>query len=286
MNRRSRNILGIAIVMGLWAILVASDAWLDIWRMATGDEESSHILLVPVIVIWLFWVRRERLANWNTAGRWVGALIMIVGAVLWWQGNNRQILTFWHGGAVLMLVGTLVLAAGARLITDFAPALFAFAFMIPAQAIVRQNISVPLQNVTAQVTQIVCETIGMSVVQQGNVLIANGQQIAIAEACNGVRMIFALFLVAYAYAFITALYTHPRMVILLLSPVLAIVCNVIRLVPTVYIYSRGDIAAAEVFHDISGWVMLVVAYFMLLGSVSLLQWAMVPVAPFRQPATV
>jgi len=98
------------------------------------------------------------------------------------------------------------------------------------------------------------------------------------------RMVFTLFLASYVFAFVTPLRGYVRAIILLASPVTAVLCNVIRLVPTVWVFGYATPENAQVFHDFSGWVMLIVAFLGLTGIVRLLKWAMVPVAPFTLAA--
>jgi exosortase/archaeosortase family protein len=115
----------------------------------------------------------------------------------------------------------------------------------------------------------------------GNVLIVNGQQIAVAEACNGLRMVWGLILVTYAFAFSIPLRPLTRTVLLVLSPFVALLCNIIRLVPTAALYGYADRELADQFHDISGWVMLPIAFIGLLITIRLLRWALVPVGRFN-----
>ena len=124
----------------------------------------------------------------------------------------------------------------------------------------------------------------MDVEQRGNLISFNGKQVEIAEACNGMRMVFTLFLASYVFAFVTPLRGYVRAIILLASPVTAVVCNVIRLVPTVWVFGHTSPEKAAIFHDFSGWVMLVVAFLGLTGIVRILKWAMVPVVPFTLAA--
>jgi exosortase/archaeosortase family protein len=63
-----------------------------------------------------------------------------------------------------------------------------------------------------------------------------------------------------------------RILVLAMAPLLALVCNIIRLVPTVYLYGYSSKDVAEQFHDLSGWVMNVVAFALLLGVLSLVRW--------------
>jgi hypothetical protein len=54
-------------------------------------------------------------------------------------------------------------------------------------------------------------------VKSGNVLIINGERVGVGEACNGMRLVFALALVVYAFAFGTPLKPATRLILLALS---------------------------------------------------------------------
>ena len=82
---------------------------------------------------------------------------------------------------------------------------------------------------------------------------------------------------ARGLAYGTPLREFVRVIILVASPISAIVCNVIRLVPTIWMFGNLDKEIAEGFHDISGWVMLPLAFLILLGIVRLMRWALIPV---------
>ena len=134
------------------------------------------------------------------------------------------------------------------------------------------------------VTHALLEAIGVTAIRSGNVLVIEGEQIAVGEACNGMRMVFALFLVVYAFVFGCRLTMSTRIVLLALSPIAAIICNVIRLVPTSVLYGQGVVGRTEWFHDVTGWVMLPVALMMLAAFVRLLEWLYLPVMSFRLAA--
>ena len=84
----------------------------------------------------------------------------------------------------------------------------------------------------------------MAATRFGNVLVINNEQIAVGEACNGMRMVFALVLVAYAFVFSSPLKMTTRLVLLVLSPLAALICNVVRLIPTSLVlgYSTASVA--------------------------------------------
>ena len=264
--------------IGMVALGVAAtfSAWVDIFRIASVDEESSHIFLVFPIAAWLIWMRRGRLRRCEPKGMVIGPALVLLGWAMSSVGFWRSIQTFFHAGAVLLVVGCLLTVLGRDVLLRFLPAFAVLLFLVPVPGRVRQQIALPMQTATAQVTQTIFDVLGEPVERSGNVLSINGKQVAIAEACNGQRMVFTLLLVCYAFAFGEPLRNHVRALILLASPVCAIVCNVVRMIPTIWMYGYQSESVAAPFHDYAGWVMLGVAFWLLKSIIDVLRWALVP----------
>jgi exosortase len=269
-----------AMLMVSLGVAVTFDAWADIYRLASVDEEYSHIFLVPVVAAYLVWVRRVRLRFCTPSGVMVGPLVAAAGWGLSAYGFYHNIQSFWHAGAVMAVVGCLLSVVGKNVVFRFFPAFAVLIFLVPVPATIRQQVALPLQAWTAQIGQILLEMIGVETTRSGNQLSINGIPVAIAEACNGLRMVFALILVSYAFSFGLPLRNSVRFVVLLASPLAAIGCNVIRIVPTVWLYGNHSMEVANNFHDYSGWVMLPVSFAILYGIIRLMKWAMIPVTRY------
>jgi exosortase len=270
-----------AVVLIVFAVLASYQGWADMLRIAMRDEECGHALLAVPAFIWLVWVRRRRLRRCQPTGRWLGTVLIGIGWLAGSIGFRHPWELPWHSGALLMVIGALITAVGSQILWEFLAAFGVLLFIIPVPGWLRQGIAIPLQGQTAHVTQLVCETLGMTVERAQSTLSVHGVKVAIAEACNGMRMVFALVMVCYIFAFVTPLRSYVRFLLLVFSPVVAMVANIVRLVPTVWVYDHFSEATGETFHDISGWVMLVAAFLTLLGFLRLLRWAMMPVTDFR-----
>ena len=279
------HLLGALALVGA-TVFAGWDAWCDIWNYGVHDEESSQIMLVPIVVAWIVWVRREWLQACQPTGRIPGVLMVGLGWFLMSMGNRHQIPSAWQGGAVMLSTGALLVVLGQGVLWKLLSAFGALIFLVPVPATGRHLIAYPLQIVTARATQTTAEVLGMAVERTGNLLSVNGNQVAIAEACNGMRMVFTLFLVCYTFAFTTPLPGWVRALVLVFSPVVAVVCNVIRLVPTVYVFGHFSKETGEMFHDAGGWVMLLVGYFMLMGGVRLIGWIVTPAEKERKVVVV
>jgi len=262
------------------ALLATRPVWLDIYSIATRDPEQSHILLAPLVAGWLLWVRRGRLRmcrpRWSLAGP--GLILIGWGSILF--GFSQAWDVFEHFGALLIVLGAALTVLGVEFFVRFGAAIGALLFLMPVPGRIRLRIAEPLQEVSARVTHFGLELFSVPLERAGNVLIINGNEVAIAEACNGMRMVAALALVSYAFVFSVPMRNGVRIGILLVSPIIAIVCNVLRLTPTVLFYGYADLDMAETFHDLSGWAMLFVALGMLWGLLSTLRWLEVPVTPY------
>ena len=271
----------VAAALAALGVLVTWDAWADLFTIAWRDEEYSHIFLVPLIAGWLVYVRRMRFRRLRHEGTWLGPLIVAAAWGLTWWGFNHGVQAFWHGGAVILAVGCIVCVLGRGAIFAFLPAVAVLAFMVPVPGQLRQKIAVPLQAGIAQIDQALLDLMRVETHVSGNSLIINGKPVMIAEACNGMRMVFPLILIAFAFAYGLPLRNGVRLLLLAASPVVAIVANVIRTVPEVWLFgafqSGSDQWIPNVVHDYSGWAMLPLAFVVLLAIIRLMRWAAIPV---------
>jgi exosortase len=277
-----------AIILGLLGIFVTLDVWKDIASIVFPmdenghvivDEEASHIFLVPVVALWLVWVRKVRIRHCRPSFTLLGPILVAAGWGLSSYGFYHNIQYFWHAGAVLLVLGCIIAVLGKNVLFRFFPAILVLVFLIPIPGMFRLNIALPLQAWTAEITHQIAQVVGMETTVSGNMLSINGQDVQVQEACNGLRMVFALILVTYAFAFGMPLRNSVRILILLASPIAALFCNILRTVPTLYIWGYHP-SIAQTFHDSAGWVMLPIAFGLLYGIIKILQWAMIPVTPY------
>ena len=93
-------------------------------------------------------------------------------------------------------------------------------------------------------------------------------------------MVFALVLVSYTFGFSMPLRNGVRGLILLMSPLAAMMCNVVRVVLVVLMFGYASETTAERFHAVTGWLMLPLAFMVLYGIIRVLRWALIPVTRY------
>ncbi len=262
------------------AVALTWAPWVDIAGWAWRDAEQSHILLGLPIAIWLAWVRRDRLRYAPPRRTMLGPIVVVLGWVAARWGFLNDVDLAFHGGALLIVFGAVLTIVGIDFVVQFAPAFVGLLFLLPVPGRIRQAIAMPLQEYSARISEFFLQLFGSPVTRAGNELTINGHAVQIAEACNGMRMVAALGLVAFAFVYTVPMRWWVRVLILAISPVVALIVNVLRLVPTTLLYGYAEKHTAEVFHDLSGWAVLLVALGMLWGFLGLLRWIEIPIAPY------
>lgn len=265
--------------LSVLAVIAAWPIWQDMYQIGTRVDEQSHILLAPIIAVWLVWVRRARLRHCRPQRSLYGPPMVVLGWAMAWVGFSSQIDVARHLGAVFIFLGAWLSVLGPVVFWQFMPAVATGLFVLPVPGRVRQPIALKLQEQSAAATEWFLQLFGVAVERSQNLLTVNGHEVAVAEACNGMRMVSALGLVTYAFVFSFPMRNSVRIAMLALSPLIALIVNIVRLIPTVLMYAFTDLDLAELFHDVSGWVMLFIGLGMLYSLLWLLRWLQIPITP-------
>lgn len=274
------------VILVFLAIAAGYRAWMDMMTIGWQDPEQSQVLLAIPAFIALLCFRREKFEKVCFASSIYGTLLAALGWGLSWYGYLHAVQAAWHIGALLMAIGAVWTVIGNRAMLAALPAIIALAALVPVPNLLRQDIALPLQRMTATGAEFVLVALGFGVERTGMTLFYEDKPVTIEEACNGMRMVFALLLVSFAFVMSMRLNTFTRIMLLGVSPLLAVLCNIVRVVPTVVIYGKYGDTTGDVFHDVSGWAMIVLAALVLLGLIRLLGWAEVPIYADRAPRSI
>ena len=276
-NWKQFDLIALAVLVCA-AIAASWKAWYDIfYTVGWQDAEQSHVLLAIPVALWLAWLRRGRLIRCRPEPSVLGPIIVLGAWLLGEYGLQKSIDLYWHFSALMLVAGAVVSVAGYKPILKMAVPACALLALMPIPADIRLAIAAPLQKVSASSSQYLLDIAGVPVMRTGNGLVINGENVIVAEACNGMRMVAALGVVAYTFAFSIPARPMVRVLLLVTSPLLAVIVNISRLMPTVLFYGYASKDTAKTFHDLSGWFMMVVALGVLWSIMRLLRWMELPV---------
>jgi len=218
--------------------------WLAYMYRGSVDDEPG--ILIPFVVLFLFWWKRNEFLAAPKRLWWPAAALLLLALAL-------QILSFMvqqtQISAVSFFVGLYALTGltwGPHwLRASFFP-FFLFVFCVP-MANLTEPISLPLRLVATHITSVVCHVgLGINVLQEGTRIFDShgAYQYEVAAACSGIRSLVATLALATIYAFVKLRSPWRRLLVVFSAVPLAVASNVLRL--------TSIIVSAEAFGQSAG----------------------------------
>ena len=262
--------LAMLVLLVLVTIWTGREALLDILNRGFNGTDSTYVLFAPFVVAALVWYRRHLIEQVRFQPDLLGSLVVLAGILISSYGFDRDIIILWQGGVLISLIGCVFTMAGFRILKLFAPAVFAVFLFLPIPGTIRDNVAIPLQSIATGLTALVLEFFSVDAIRHGNLIVINGEQVAVGEACNGMPMIMGVGMAVYAIVFALRLSPRKRAALLIASPVIALFCNVLRLVPTSLAFGLSDPLTASYVYAVGGWLMIPAAIVMLFAFLTFL----------------
>ena len=222
----------------------------------------SHGLLVPIVSAVLIWSRRETLASVSPVFSPLGTLIVLSACFLWLFGELIDIALFSHVALITAVNGLTIAILGCRF---YQAILFPMLFLFLTVPFGYELIA-PLQTMTANLVIGVLDLIGADYEATGVMIKLSSGLYEVAEACAGVKFLFTSFVTGVLLAHLVFESWNRRVLILVISVLLPIAANALRVLGILAIAEMTDQAfAKDVDHVVYGWVFLSIVLFALIA---------------------
>jgi exosortase len=260
-------------VLVFWKVLHA------LAMLSLDRESSSHILLIPVLSIYLLYTERPRIFQEVRSSAVGGGAVVLTAIALYVfvasHVSLRDPEQFLPGATlaiVLLWLGGFLLCYGAAAWRRAAFSLLFLLLMVPLpQAVLERSIYL-LQQGSTEIAFLLFKAVGVPVLRQGFILAVPSVTIEVAKECSGIRSSVALFITCLLAAHLF-LRTRWRMLLLvLLAFPLAIVKNGIRIttLTLLSIYVDQGFLTGRLHHE-GGFVFFFLALAILFPVLLLLQ---------------
>lgn len=225
---------------------VAHLAW--IWW---NNSTFGHAMLVPPIIAWLVWQRRDGLARLAPQPWLPGAGLILAGGLLWMLGEFAGVAVVRHAALVFMLQATVPTIFGLAVTRALAFPIFFALFMIP----VGEQLVPYLQTVTAKFCVVLLDLFGVPAYVDGVFISIPNGNFEVAEACSGVRFLIAMVAFGALVANVCFKSWKRRIAFMAASVIVPIVANGLRAWGTIYIaHLTTPEFARSVDHVVYGWL--------------------------------
>jgi len=232
----------------------------DLWGIWQRSDEYSSGMLVPFLALYVLWGRRHKITAiplrpsiWGIALFAAAQMMRYFGLFFMYSSAERLSL-------VVSIASLTLLLFGWQLFHKVLPIFFFLCLMLPLPRSVHAAIMLPLQNLATALAVFLLEMMGYAVMQQGNLIHLNGTTIAVAETCNGLRMVTSFFVIIGLVVLLVQRKWWEKLIILFSGLPIALLCNAIRLAITTIVFTKLSGAKLEtIFHDFGGYAMMPLA---------------------------
>ena len=271
----SRDRIARSLLFALIVALTLAMSWTSLTtllRLSFGEEQYSHILVIPQISAFLFYLERRRIFS-HLATQWpVGFGLLSAGFFFYWfrqhhsaslSENDRLAMAVFS--VVLIWIGGFVLSFGLR---AFQAGLFPLLFlllMVPLPDFFLHRAIYWLQVGSAEVSYALFQAVDVPVVRTGLVFALPGITIEVAKECSGIRSSMALLITSLFAGHVLLRSVWRKAILTFATLPLLFIKNGIRIVTLslLTVYVDPSFLAGRL-HNRGGIVFLMLAMGMLL----------------------
>ena len=253
----------------------------DLWTIWLQSDEYSSGILVPAIAACLVWTRRYKIAECKISPSLWGCIIFISAQLLRFFGLLFMYASAERLSMVVTIAAIIILMFGWTVFARLSTILLFLCLMLPLPNSFANSITLPLQQWATSSAVFCLEALGFNLIREGNVINLDGITVAVAEACNGLRMLTSFFIISGMVAMIINRNWIYKLIIVASSIPIALLCNTIRLTATSIAFTQIDSRKWEMFfHDFGGFAMMPIALMLVVLELKLLSNI------FMEPETV
>jgi exosortase D (VPLPA-CTERM-specific) len=263
-------LVSIAVLVGLVAF---SEPLLELVRRWSTQEEYSHGFLIPVIVAWLLWTRRDALLASIGRPSWTGPVLILLAAVMHIIGKLSALYMLSQVGFIVALIGiTLGLGGYSLLKVIFVPIIFLL-FSIPLPYFIDAVLSYRLQLISSELGTFFIRMMQIPVYLEGNVIDLGVYKLQVVEACSGLRYLYPLMSLGFLAAYLFQAPLWQRALVFLSTIPITIVMNSLRIgIVGVLVNYWGPQDADGFLHMFEGWIIFLACAGVLVAEMSLLAY--------------
>jgi exosortase len=200
-----------------------------------NDGNYSYGFFIPLVSAFYVYMNWDRLSKVQVRGSWLGLVLLVPSLLgyLFVASLNPPVPYLMRLAMLGTLVSLVVMLAGWRTLWAYAFPIGYLLVMFPLPKRFEENyITLPLQAYAARSGGAVIEAFGIPVVRDGNILRIPAMDLLVEEACSGIRSLFSLMALSIAMVFLFEKRWWEKVILLAITPVIAVVANVIRVSST------------------------------------------------------
>ena len=246
--------LGALLIVAFWPVLVGMyGSWFD------ENAYMEHGILVLPAAAYMAWTKKAKLEAIPRRPSGWGVFLLLCGALQAMFGMVAQWIWVERTSFLVSLVGYIAAVFGWRIVRELTYPLCTLILMITPPTFIFERLTLSLQLLASRLGEFFLETLGYSVLREGNVLEMVGIKLSVEEACSGIRSLVAIFFMCVLYNYFFVEGRRMKALLLALAIPVAIMGNAVRIVATGVASQYNPALVQGAAHEAFGYVSVVAA---------------------------
>jgi exosortase len=240
----------------------AFSQWWWVWN--ESGSFYAHAMFVPVFVGMMVWRNRERLeaARWQPS--WWGLVPLALAVVLVLLGKDSEVRMLQSVSFVLVVFSAVLLLLGPHKMKVLRFPLFFILTMIPLLPDQLINVvAFPIQMTSTRLAARILNFMMLPATAEGAMIQMDSYKMMVGSLCSGFRTLVSLLTFAGAFAYLVEGAVWKRWLLFIVTIPLSLLINSIRIALIGMVGELISARAASIFHDYSGLLVLLLAFWML-----------------------
>ncbi|UCE48803.1 MAG: exosortase/archaeosortase family protein [Phycisphaerales bacterium] len=264
----THNYVKMLVIGALFCFLYRAEIESIVSRWIT-DSSWSHGFLIPLFSLYFIDQHKNEILSLETRPNYLGLVFLICG-VLFYPFNVVHLQYGYLSplGMIASLGAIVLFLGGWRLIRHTWLPICFLVFAIPLPQRYYNSLTIPMRRWAATVASGLLNLVPDLETTANGVLIDvfyKGQALEpaldVAEACSGMRLLLAFLALGVAMAYLHERPLWQRLVLLASTAPIAILCNIVRVTITGFVYILIHPRYAQgIYHDMLGMAMLPLAF--------------------------
>jgi exosortase len=264
-----------------FAVILSITVLFVFWQFIQGlpslwfspDSAYSHGILVPILAGYIIVHRWEKLKAFGTQRSLLGAILLIPILYVAFVANRTSMQVVLS----LMLVSCIGLCIwtlnGLKFALACLPAVLYLLFALPVWTLIIDKFTQPMQVISTQMSEQILKVLGYEIYKaDSTTLLLSNFEMNVGAPCSGLKLIISLMALMVFFVLIADLKWWANMFLALFIIPLAVITNGVRIAMIGIVGNSLGADAGHQFHDYSGYISLVICFFVLQKVCRALGW--------------
>ena len=250
-----------AVITALLLIIYSPTIWWMVDRWNAKDSYYSHGILVPLVSLYVLWLKRNELARIKVKPVAWGLWLLIAGIAIHMFSAFFRIYFTSAFSSLFVISGIVLYFCGIEMLKESLFAILFLIFMIPLPLIAIVGITFKLKIFAAYWANKIVNAMGIPAILDGSVIKMRHTYVIVEDVCSGLRSLISLLALGTIIAYLSKLSRFNKVIVFFAAGVMAIIANIVRIVFMAWTSEVYGAKFTEGFlHTLSGLIVFIVAF--------------------------